>query len=136
MGCTAERQQHDYGYDLVVTFYDDNGYHENGHVFIQVKAAARLKPSGDGAAIPCALETKHLNTWRGNPYPVLLALYDASRHQAYWLHLNPILGMVCANSGHHQMTVHVPTVQRVSDTAINEWRRLRDSSLKRFILED
>jgi hypothetical protein len=135
-GCTAERQQHDYGYDLVLTFYDNNGYYQNGHVFVQAKAAERLKPSWDGATIPCVVETKHMTTWRGNPYPVILAIYDASRHEAYWLHLNPIIGMEGANIGHRQTTVHVPTNQQVDDAAIREWRRLRDAALKRFILED
>jgi hypothetical protein len=43
---TAQRQEHDYGYDLNVITYDSEGYVEPGSFFVQLKAAEALTESG------------------------------------------------------------------------------------------
>lgn len=45
-GHTAQRQEHDYGYDLHLITYDGRGYVEAGSVFLQLKAAENLVSSG------------------------------------------------------------------------------------------
>ena len=41
-GFSADRVQHDYGYDLTMATYSDSGEFEPGAVYIQVKATDRL----------------------------------------------------------------------------------------------
>ena len=41
-GFSVDRVQHDYGYDLTMTTYQDTGEIEPGAVYIQVKATDRL----------------------------------------------------------------------------------------------
>jgi len=38
-GHTAQRQEHDYGYDLGVITYDKDGYVEPGLFYLQLKSA-------------------------------------------------------------------------------------------------
>jgi hypothetical protein len=45
-GHTAQRLDSDYGYDLVMFTYDEQGYLEPDSVFIQLKAAASLQAVG------------------------------------------------------------------------------------------
>jgi hypothetical protein len=42
-GHIAQRVESDYGYDLILFTHDGNGYVEPGFVFLQLKAAERLK---------------------------------------------------------------------------------------------
>ena len=47
-GYTVERHWHDYGFDLLLYTYNNNGEYENGDVRIQVKATDHLKRKADG----------------------------------------------------------------------------------------
>jgi len=82
-GHTPRRTVHDYGYDLDVTTYDQDGYVEPGLFYIQIKAAAELKESGTNFLFD--LDIRDYNLWMDELMPVVLVLYDASRRRAYWL---------------------------------------------------
>lgn len=49
-GHTAQRILSDYGYDLVMMTFDQNGYAESGLVFFQVKATENLLHSNENFA--------------------------------------------------------------------------------------
>lgn len=55
-GWTAERTQHDYGIDLFMETFTDNGEVENGRILLQLKATDSLRRSADSAVIPIRLE--------------------------------------------------------------------------------
>jgi hypothetical protein len=82
-GHIAERKQFDYGYDLTMTTFDEQGYAEPELVFFQVKASERLKEVGETFFQDIDLRDYHL--WMRERTPVVLVLYDASRREAYWL---------------------------------------------------
>jgi len=60
-GHTVQRLTHDYGYDLMLTTYDRDGYVEPGAVYLQLKAAEVLVPSGSGFAFD--LDVRDYNLW-------------------------------------------------------------------------
>ena len=50
-GHTAERRSDDYGYDLFMDTYDEDGYMENGVIRIQLKATDRLEKMRRGDSV-------------------------------------------------------------------------------------
>lgn len=86
-GYSAERVEHDYGFDLVISTYDRNGEIENGYIYAQLKATDSLKILADGETISFTLSRSDLELWLGEPMPSMLILYDARQDIAYWLYL-------------------------------------------------
>ena len=84
-GHTVQRQHVDYGYDLSVVTYDQDGYVEPGLFYIQVKAAEELQEVGPNYVFD--LDVRDYNLWTMELMPVVLILYDASRRKAFWLHI-------------------------------------------------
>jgi hypothetical protein len=86
-GHTTERTVHDYGVDLYMATYDDNGEAENGLVLFQLKATDRLKVARDGQAVVFRVERADLDWWLDEKMPVILVVYDAPADIAYWLYV-------------------------------------------------
>ena len=84
-GHTAQRVEHDYGYDLNMTSYDEQGFVEPGSVYIQLKAAETLEASGPDYLFD--IDIRDYNLWRLELMPVILVLFDAARRKAYWLYV-------------------------------------------------
>ena len=59
-GYSVERVEHDYGIDLILFTYDDNGEIENGQIFIQLKATDSLRVLGDQETISFSVERSDL----------------------------------------------------------------------------
>src|SRR5215471_15241534 len=81
-GHTAQRIEKDYGYDLLLFTYDEQGYAEPGLVWLQLKAAETLQAVGTHYAFD--LDIRDYNLWLVEEMPVILILFDASRRRAYW----------------------------------------------------
>jgi hypothetical protein len=86
-GHTVDRPTEDYGIDLFVSTFDEDGYAEPGNILFQLKASDNLKYSDDGSFISFKVETKHYDYWMKQPMPVFLILYDAIKTKAYWLYV-------------------------------------------------
>src|SRR5262249_7840727 len=84
-GHTAQQFDRDYGYDLLLSTYDEEGYLESGSVYLQLKAAESLKRVGSGYVFD--IDIRDYNLWTLDRAPVILILFDASRRRAYWLHV-------------------------------------------------
>src|SRR5437764_6010392 len=82
-GHTAQRLEKDYGYDLLLFTYDEEGYAEPGLVSLQLKAEERLQVVGSDYVYD--LDIRDYNLWILEEMPVILILFDASRRHAYWL---------------------------------------------------
>src|SRR6266853_2260927 len=78
-GHTAQRLEKDYGYDLFLFTFDEDGYAEPGVVRLQLKAAVSL-PS-IGADYVFDLDIRDDNLWMAEELPVILILYDATRRR-------------------------------------------------------
>src|SRR5205085_2337634 len=73
----------DYGYDLLLFTYDEQGYAEPGLVCLQLKAREALQTVG--ADYVFDLDIRDYNLWVLEESPVILILFDVSRRRAYWL---------------------------------------------------
>jgi Domain of unknown function (DUF4365) len=82
-GHTAQRLGSDYGYDLILWTFDEQGYAEPGAVYFQFKAMETLTESD--AAYVYDLDIRDYNLWVREEVPVILILFDATRRRAYWL---------------------------------------------------
>jgi hypothetical protein len=82
-GHTAQRLSSDYGYDLVMWTFDEDGYAESGLVYFQFKAMERLQVVGTDCVFD--LDVRDYNLWTREYMPVILVLYDAGKRRAVWL---------------------------------------------------
>jgi len=84
-GHTVDRPIEDYGYDMLVSTFDDRGFAESGEILIQIKATDRPRYSSKREFISFVIDVKHYELWRREPMPVFLVVYDASqkRHTGF-----------------------------------------------------
>src|SRR4051812_4015774 len=76
-GHTAQRLDSDYGYDLVLFTYDEQGYIEPDSVYFQFKATESLAVARSDYFFD--LDIRDYNLWMFEKTPVILILFDASR---------------------------------------------------------
>lgn len=108
-GHTAQRLTPDYGYDLVLFTYDEQGYLEPGSVYLQLKAGETLEAVGPDYVFD--LDVRDYNPWMLEEMPVLLILFTASRRRAYWLCVQKYFGKDAARrpkKGAKSVRVRVP----------------------------
>ena len=86
-GHTAERRYVDYGYDLTITAFDDEGYVEPGNALLQIKASERLQIASSGNHYFFQLRTEDYNLWMFEYNPVFLVLFDIETRYGYWLYV-------------------------------------------------
>jgi Domain of unknown function (DUF4365) len=128
-GHSIERVTHDYGYDVLLFTYDDDGEVEPGVLFIQVKATEHLRLLGTSQRAAVRVDVSNLRAWVSEILPVILVVYDASNDVAYWLHVQA--EYPAEKSGHvlrarGLKTVHVPLAQRFDSNAVRALRRLKN----------
>src|SRR5438445_12341420 len=80
-GHTAQRLEKDYGYDLLLFTYDDQGYVEPGVAFLQLKASETLTKSESHYEYD--LDIRDYNLGMAEDTPVFLVLFDAMRRRRY-----------------------------------------------------
>ena len=132
-GHTAERLASDYGYDLVLYTYDDEGYAEEGSVYLQLKASERLIASGDNFVFD--MDLRDYTRWTREPMPVILILFDASRRRAYWVYVQRYFAEGPSRKprqGAKTVRVRVPKRQVVSRRAIKTMRAYKQSVLEQL----
>jgi hypothetical protein len=129
-GHTAQRLEHDYGYDLILFTYDVDGYVEEGAVYLQLKASETLSEAEGSYAFD--LDVRDHNRWKSEPMPVILVLFDASRRRAYWLYVQRYFAEDEARrprSRARTLRVYVPVRQTVSRRAIARMRLFKQAVL-------
>jgi hypothetical protein len=125
-GHTAQRLERDYGYDLLLFTYDEQGYIEPGFVYLQLKASEQLQPTGAGYVYD--LDVRDYRLWMLEVMPVILILFDAARRRAYWLPVQQyFLEDVTRrpNSGARTVRVRVPTRRVLNGRAVAAIRDLK-----------
>jgi hypothetical protein len=81
----------DYGIDLHVQTFDKDGYVESEEIKVQIKSVQRIKRLRNGFDFAVSLDMGHVHYWANHFLPVLLIVYDASKHEAYWLYVQRAL---------------------------------------------
>ena len=131
-GFSVERPVHDYGIDLIVFTYDDQGWPEIGHVLIQLKATDHVQILADQQTIAVRVRRADLARWLREPFPVILILYDGSQDLAYWLYLQSYferrrdLDLTAAGDS---VTVRLQMSDRLDQDAFRRFARFRDDVL-------
>ena len=122
---------HDYGIDLLMFTYSDDGETENGHVEIQLKATDNPRFVNADKEIAMRVDVADLNQWQWEPMPVVLVVYDARRDRAYWIHIqNYIEDARLTLDRSDRATLRIPVENRVNKRSIRYLRRLRDDVLE------
>jgi hypothetical protein len=131
-GHIAYRPTPDYGYDLFLLTFDEQGYSEPGHVCIQIKAAESLHVVGDDHVFD--LDVRDYNLWMREEVPVILILFDASRRRACWVCVQEYFREDAARrpkKGAKTVRVRVPTGQVVNRRAIARMRDLKEEAMNK-----
>jgi hypothetical protein len=131
-GHTAQRLGSDYGYDLLMSTFDEQGCVEPGFVYFQFKAMEKLNAGGTKYLFD--LDIRDYNLWVREKMPVILILFDASHRRAYWLAVQRYFWMDMARQptkGAKTVRVRVPRRQRVHGGAIAQMRELKWAALSR-----
>jgi hypothetical protein len=128
-GHTAQCLGSDYGYDLILWTFSEQGYPEPGSIYFQLKAMENLKNSGDEFVY--SLDIRDFNLWMWEKTPVILVLFDATRRRAYWLYVQEYFRSNDDHSpkkGAKSVRVRVPKRQSINCRAIRSIRLLKQAA--------
>jgi hypothetical protein len=131
-GHVVSRPPDDYGTDMLVNTFDENGYAEAGEIRIQLKAMDKLIYSNDNSYIPVQIETKHVHLWTKEPMPVFLILYDATARKAYWLYIQAYFAFTAAKPKMNAQTIvlRIPAKNKFTKWTVNYMRRKKAAVLE------
>ena len=134
-GNTVERWVHDYGLDLILLTYSDEGEPQSGKMFIQVKASDHLSTVSDGRFVTCRIERAHLRAWLAEPMPVFLIVYNALNDRAYWLYVQAAFRgarRFQAARGSERLTIRIPSLQVLEPSALGRFREYGQSIVQKM----
>jgi len=134
-GFSVERIASDYGYDLQIYTYDENGEFENGTIYVQLKATdfiKKYKRKDGGFAI--SIEKEHIECWSVEPMPVMLVLYDAKSETAYRVYVQAFFN---TNSIDMKAVKKTHAIRFLKDSVVNEsdmkkWRIYKNNILSQM----
>jgi hypothetical protein len=86
-GYTVQKIIQDYGYDGFIQTYFENGEIEADPIIFQLKSTDHIKKSTDGVSILIDLNVRDLEYWLSGQFVMILILYDAMNHKAYYVEL-------------------------------------------------
>jgi hypothetical protein len=135
-GFSVERIRHDYGTDLLLFTYNNDGEIESGYISLQLKATDDLRVSRRlGHTIPFVLKRADLEAWLYAAMPFILVVYDAKNDKAYWLYVQDYFetmpGFDLTSVG-KTLTVHLPMESVLDASAIRSFARFRDDVLEQM----
>ena len=136
-GHTAERIEKDYGYDLFLFTFDEEGYAEPGFIAFQLKAAESLRSVGSDYVFD--LDLRDYNLRMMEDFPVILVLFDATRERAYWLDIQTYFGQAPRRRpkrGVKTVRVRVPVRQMVNQRSISTMRARKGEARLRLMEEE
>jgi hypothetical protein len=115
----------EYGTDaLMLHFSPETREIENGWIEFQVKATDELKILERGKSVACTVDLAHVHYWYWEVgHPFILVLYDASRHRAYWVHIQDYVDNHRIDDC-QTLTVHIPVRNKLTVSAIDRFRNM------------
>jgi Domain of unknown function (DUF4365) len=136
-GFAANRMNTDYGIDMLMLTYNDEGEVESGHVLFQVKATDSLQLLQAGETFVSRIEVADLKSWEEEWMPVLLIVYDGRNDKAYWLYVQEYLAEKKVSGEdledeQDRVTVRIPRRNRLNRKAIGEFRLFRNQHVDRM----
>ena len=131
-GFTAERVQHDYGYDLNIYTYDAQGGTENGNIYVQLKATDSLTVLADNKTVTQVVDNADIQFWSGELMPVILVVYDAQRMESYWLYVQRALASLAPFSNpinRNTVTMRLSKSDMIGEQTMEQWRGFKNAIL-------
>lgn len=127
-GFSTESTAHDYGYDIIMSTYDQSGEIENGFVLVQLKATDSLNLINNKTEISFPIDKRDLTLWLKEFYPVILVVYDAQKKKGYWLYLQAyfqsLTNFSIANVGKSH-NIHIPVSNVVSKGSMTKFKNYK-----------
>lgn len=128
-GHLLRRPSRDYGVDVTMFHFSENGELENGEVRFQLKATDELKLVSDGKYATVRVKTGDIQYWSMEFYPFILVLYAAQERRAFWIGIDEILDQ-SLDLDQQTETIRIPVSNKLSERAI-ELLRLRSIDVVR-----
>jgi hypothetical protein len=106
---------------------------ENGRVEFQLKATDRPVYSADGSFLRCPVESAHIHFWLWEiAFPVILVLYDASRHRAFWVDVQAAESLKGLED-RESVSIRIPAKNKLTLHAIDHFRGLSLDRMASFL---
>ncbi|MEZ6110195.1 MAG: DUF4365 domain-containing protein [Pirellulaceae bacterium] len=123
-GHVLRRPERDYGVDVTMFHFADDGTIENGEVRFQLKATDSLRVTLNGAEISLSIKTGDLHLWGSEIYPFILVVFDASTEVAFWLHIQDYVRQHpdCVDPSRKTNTIRIPVSNKLSLESIEYFR--------------
>lgn len=125
-GHLLRRPKRDYGVDVTMFHFADDGGIENGEVRFQLKASDSLKVIKQGTVISVSISTRDLHYWQLEIYPFILVVFNAKTESAYWLHVQEYVRLHpdCLDPDRENIQVHIPISNQLSTDSVARFRQL------------
>ena len=134
-GYSVEKIEHDYGIDLALFTYDENGEIESEQVYVQLKATDNLVVLDDGRTIAVRVDRSDLELWLQMVMPCILVVYDAQADEAYWMYVQAYFenkpDFDLSRVG-ESVTVYLPRANVLNVAAIKAFAQYRDDVRKQL----
>jgi hypothetical protein len=126
-GFAVEKLRQDYGLDLAVFTFTEQGFLESGVIWIQLKASDHVEWTRDKTAIVFRIDRRDVLAWIAERYPVILVAYDAKRDRAFWLAIQEYFGDNQAFEKMRGKTISVPVPRKnqLDDSAMRLFARMK-----------
>jgi hypothetical protein len=131
-GFTVERIVHDYGVDLELFTYADDGTIELGSIPLQVKATERARRVNHGKTIVVRTAGADLLSWLTCLEPVILIVYDVSEDCAWWLYVQADFaarGLLRPRRLAETVSLRIPIDQTLTVDVVKRFADFRDRAL-------
>jgi len=126
-GFSIERVTHDYGIDVLLFTYNSAEEIENGHVEVQVKATEHPRYVDDGTSLAIRIQSADIAYWQFQPMPVMLVLYEATRDQAFWIHIQEARqAEESLKNDQESVTIRLPIAKRLTSDTMRHFQSCRN----------
>lgn len=122
-GYVIDRVVFDYGYDLIVRTFDEDGHLEPGAILVQMKASDTPEYNRAGDFVTLRVDERDDKAWREERSPVLLIFYDATQDMALCLHYQTTPQTT-------RRSVRIPTASRFDSNAARQMREVKNIIVK------
>jgi hypothetical protein len=122
----------DYGYDLNINTFDDEGQIENAYVLVQLKATDCLSFDAKTGEIKHRIDKKDIALWENEPFPVYLVVFDVVQRRAHAVYVQEYLekvGISAEIMKYESLGIRLRP-QKVTKRTIRQWRATKNEILK------
>jgi hypothetical protein len=131
-GWTTERIRHDYGYDLAIFTYTEDGFLESGLILVQVKATENLTDQNNAEFLSWTLDTRDIRSWRSEIMPVAFVVCDTSEKTAYWVNVQDFFADKDVSDEQIYMRCRIPRSNRWDVNSLTNFRNRKRELLSQM----